>query len=248
MTRRIYRITEEMQIAAQKAEQQQERIPLDLLRQTKSLYMRLYNKLWMCEGHKERKFQESDERIDARKVTEKLSVWEKLVLKTQNFNVDLYGYIFYALRKLVPTRREVYPKMLLEEELMAEYLQVRAYISSNEEVAWKSQEQTFRCLVAQYAAIQEFAQNTGERQQRQFVLLQKDLPFSPLFLFVQAADAGLLDVCRRVQEDAFLQYSIHPFTYNNILQEYGFSKEKVYDLLTSNTLGRGGGVGACVRR
>ena len=220
--------------AAQAVQRIRNTIDHDEVRKIKVLYIRLHDKLSQCEGKAPRKFKDSDEYVGVIG-SSKLLVWEKLILKTRERNFDLPGYIFFALKKLVPGCREVYPNMLLSDKLLTEYDEVRKAHDAAEQVAWTSQDKLFRVCIAQYGHIKEFALNMTEQQQKQFVLLQNDGQFSPLFLFVHAEANDLYEICHRTQSDALLQYSGHPAVFDEIFREYGFSPEAIHQSLTSRS-------------
>jgi hypothetical protein len=147
------------------------------------------------------------------------TVWEKIIAATERYEVDLPGYVYFAMRRIGDTRRNgrLFPEMLLDKFLLERYVHARENEHKSVRIRWDSQRVKFETELQSLNLIPGFDQST-EEQKNQFILLSRSPVFSNLFLFYKSILNHLPEVYERVREDALFQYSLFPAVYDDIIQ------------------------------
>ena len=196
----------------------------------KSAYVRTYKMLLESTGRSDRyigtrtKSQPEDDRRDG---PQRLNVWEKIVQALTIRQLNITGYVYYAMTTLWNTYHEIYPAMLLSRRLLEEYQAARTQLEEQDKFRWRSEQTLFK---GECWKIRDYGEMT-ERQQRQFALLSRNLQLSPLFRYLHARLNGLPELCERLRKRAALQYGTNPDLYDEFIAQEGVDLARFRDSL-----------------
>ena len=200
----------------------------------KRLFKQLYELFWSCENDP-KEFILSKKYDNVSKVTG-ISIWEKILLLIDRNNIDMHGYLFYALSRLISGDRGssstvMYssgpvPAQLLSQVLIDDYSHYRKNLDQSERCRWESQKRAFDTECRLYDVDPEYVENTTPMQRRQFALLRKHSQFSPLFIYFHAYMNGLTSLCEKSRRNAVLQYSGHPAIFDDLFSQYDIDVDK----------------------
>jgi hypothetical protein len=147
------------------------------------------------------------------------TVWEKIIAAVERYDVDLPGYVFFAMRRISDTRRsgKLYPDMLLDQYLLDRYAHVRENEYKSVRFRWESQTVKFDTELQSLDFIHGL-KKTGDKEKSRFILLSRSPVFSDLFLFYKSVLNDLPEVYEKIRDDALFQYSLFPTIYDDLIQ------------------------------
>ena len=197
----------------------------------KNAYQRTYKMLLRSSGRNDHyintktKLRTEDDRPD---VSHHLNVWEKIIRAVTARQLNVTGYVYYAMTMLWNRKHEIFPNMLLNTRLLEGYQENRDVLDKQEQLRWESEKTLFR---RECWKMQGYG-NMTERQQRQFVLLDRNIQLSPLFVYLHAWINGLMDLCHHLRDSAALQYGKSPALYDELIRQEPVDNDKFWEALT----------------
>jgi len=216
--------------ASQEQAEPERRIDPLAVETLKTAYVRTYKMLLESTGRSDRYIRtqtKSRPDDDRREGPQRLNVWEKIVRVLTLRQLNITGYVYYAMTTLWNTYHEIYPNMLLSRQLLEEYQAGRALLDEQDRFRWCSEQTQFK---SECWKIRDYGEMT-EQQQRQFALLSRNLQLSPLFRFLHAWLNGLPDLCEQSRQRAALQYGTNPCLYDEFLEQEGVNPARFRDVL-----------------
>jgi hypothetical protein len=189
----------------------------DKINSLRKMYGRLYDIIQTNRGLPDRFANHSG--FNTRSGPKDLTVWEKIIAATERYQVDLPGYVYFAMRRIGDTRKskKLFPEMLLDKALLDRYVYARENEYKSVRIRWDSQRAKFDTELQSLNLIPGFDQSTAE-EKHQFILLSCHPVFSDLFLFYKSVLNHLPAVYEKVREDALFQYSLFPSVYDDLIQ------------------------------
>jgi hypothetical protein len=185
----------------------------------RQIFSRLYNLFRSKSGSKDRF--ESHPGFDQRSGKENKNPWNRLVEAAQKFKIDLPGYIFVTLRKIMEENgaREVHPHFLLNETLLTEYQKTQSSVFRGIEIQWQDQQLLFDAGMKECAAL--LPPGTSEEERAMYVLLAGTAgatSFRPLYIFYRAALYDCSQLQEELKEAAQFEYTLFPSVYTGLLK------------------------------
>jgi len=184
--------------------------------EARTIFCRLYNLFRSKSGSKDRF--EDHPGFDKRSGKERLSPWDRLVQAADRHKIDLPGYVFVTLKKIMEDHgaQEVHPHFLLSETLLAEYRQNQDSIVRSREIQWQDQLLIFDSERRKWESSPGV---TGKRSAELLALLMSGTSYTPLFTFYQACLYGCSGLAQKMKEEAQLEYSIFPHLFDKLIMK-----------------------------
>jgi len=182
--------------------------------EARKIFRRLYN-LFRSKSGSEDRF-EDHPGFDQRSGRNKLSPWDRLVHAAELYKVDLPGYIFITLKKIMEEdgAQKVHPHFLLNETLLSEYQRTQPSVFRGVEIEWQDQLLIFDSEVKKW---EDDPGVTGQRSAKLMALLMSGTPYTPLFTFYQACLHGCTGLAQKMKEEAQLEYSLFPHLFDRLM-------------------------------
>jgi hypothetical protein len=144
-------------------------------------------------------------------------VWNKVIAKVNEYNLDLFSYLYFVVKTLRQTQNQIYPNQLLSDKLLELYIPLQQTYHDAVRVQWRVESDNFKMEYTKYNNLPDYAKMTPMQKQA-FILLNTNISFSQLFTFCHALRNGLDSVCKRVEQDAALQYILFKGVYDEFIQ------------------------------
>jgi hypothetical protein len=147
------------------------------------------------------------------------TVWDKIIDAAERYEVDLPGYVFFAMRRLGDTRKKgnLFPDMLLDKYLLERYVRAKENEHKSVRIRWESQAAKFDAELQSLSLIEGF-DPSSDKEKNQFILLSRSPVFSDLFLFYKSVLNDLPEIYDEVRDDALFQYSLFPAVYDDLIR------------------------------
>jgi hypothetical protein len=193
--------------------------------EARQIFCRLYNLFRSKSGSKDRF--ENHPGFDKRSGRDNLSPWDRMVQAVEQHKLDLPGYIFATLKKIMEDNgaKDVHPHFLLNETLLAEYQRTQVSIFRSIEIQWQDQLLIFDSNVKNW---EDNPGVTDEKSAKLMALLMSGTPYTSLFTFYQACRHGCSGLAKKIQEEARLEYSLFPHLFDRLI-----ASEEVLEKLRS---------------
>jgi hypothetical protein len=147
----------------------------------------------------------------------KTKMWEKIIDKVKQRDLDVFGYMYFVFKTVYQDCDVVYPNQLLSEAFLDLYQAVQQTYHEAVRVEWTCEIEKFRMECEKFDIVAQYAEMTL-LQKKQFTLLNNAISFSKLFLYCQAYVCNLPQLCRKIQDDAILQYVLFSGIYDELIQ------------------------------
>jgi hypothetical protein len=144
-------------------------------------------------------------------------VWDKVIAKVNEYNLDLFSYLYFAVKTLRQNQDQIYPNQLLSDKLLELYTPLQQTYHEAARVQWRVESDNFRMEYEKYDNLPDYAKMTPMQKQA-FTLMNTNISFSQLFTFCHALRNGLLGVCKKIEQDAALQYVLFKNVYDEFIQ------------------------------
>jgi len=182
--------------------------------EARKVFCRLYNLFRSKSGSRDRF--ENHPGFDKRSGKDNLSPWDRIVQAALKHKIDLPGYIFTTLKKIMEENgsQEVHPHFLLNETLLSEYQRTQASVFRSVEIQWQDQLLIFDSDVKKWASNPGV---TGKESTELMALLMSGTSYTSLFTFHQACRYGCSGLAKKRQEEARLEYSLFPHLFDRLI-------------------------------
>jgi hypothetical protein len=182
--------------------------------EARKIFRRLYN-LFRNKSGSEDRF-EDHPGFDKCSGRNNLSPWDRLVHAAEQYKIDLPGYIFTSLKKIMEENgaKEVHPHFLLNETLLAEYQRTQPSVFRSVEIQWQD------LLLIFDSETKKWESNpgvTGPESAKLMALLMSGTPYTSLFIFHQACLHGYTGLAKKMKEEAQMEYSLFPHLFDHLI-------------------------------
>jgi hypothetical protein len=190
--------------------------------EAREIFQRLYDIFRRRNGSKDR----FEDHPGFHKRTGKHTSWERLAAAADEWRIELPGYIYTALKKLMEGRgdKEIHPHFLLSPALLEEYKKIYPTVIRDIEIRWRDQQLLFDAEMKNVNTM-PWLEGTTENYRERYVLLMGS-SFDSMFYFYRAVLCGAEEVAAQFEWQARLEYSLFPALYDGIIK-----KKKVLERL-----------------
>jgi hypothetical protein len=194
--------------------------------EARKIFRRLYN-LFRSKSGSEDRF-EDHPGFDKRSGRNNQSPWDRLTQAVEHHKIDLPGYIFVSLKKIMEDNGapKVHPHFLLNETLLTEYQRTEPSVFRSIEIQWQDQLLIFDSEVKKWESNPGV---TGQESAKLMALLMSGTPYTPLFTFYQAWLHNCTGLTKKMLEEAQLEYSIFPLLFDRLI-----TNEEILEKLRSD--------------
>jgi hypothetical protein len=183
----------------------------------KEIFSRLYN-LFRSKSGQDDRF-EDHPGWDKPTGENNLTPWDRLEIAVEERGIELPGYIFVTLKKLLEdhTAKKFHPHFLLNATLLDEYQRTYSSTIRSIEIRWHDQRLIFDSGIKRVDTMPWFESATLEEKEK-YVLLSENKQFTDLFVFYMAVQRGFDKLEEETKGNALFEYSLFPSVYESLIK------------------------------